>query len=127
MHAITSPFFREGARVSTDCLFCKIIRGEVPADVVYRTPSLVAIRDINPQAPTHVLVIPNQHVETLDDSDDADFLGSLLMAAREVARREHIAMRGYRVVINNKAESGQTVPHIHLHVLGGRAMKWPPG
>jgi histidine triad (HIT) family protein len=113
--------------VSIDCLFCSIARGEAKADVVYRTPTLVAIRDINPQAPTHVLVIPTEHVETLNDTADADFLGGLLVAAAEVARRERIDVRGYRVVINNKAESGQTVPHIHLHVLGGRAMKWPPG
>jgi histidine triad (HIT) family protein len=113
--------------MNTDCLFCRIARGEAKADVVYRTPTLVAIRDINPQAPTHVLVIPTEHVETLGDTADAEFLGSLLVAASEVARRERIDLRGYRVVINNKAESGQTVPHIHLHVLGGRAMKWPPG
>ena len=113
--------------MNTDCLFCRIARGEAKADVVYRTPTLVAIRDINPQAPTHVLVIPTEHVETLGDTADAEVLGSLLVAASEVARRERIDLRGYRVVINNKAESGQTVPHIHLHVLGGRAMKWPPG
>jgi histidine triad (HIT) family protein len=115
------------AGVATDCLFCKITRGEVAAEVLYRTPTLVAIRDINPQAPVHVLVVPNRHVETLNDADDAEFLGDLLLAAREVARRERIEVRGYRVVINNRAESGQTVPHLHLHVLGGRAMKWPPG
>ncbi len=113
--------------MSTNCLFCSIARGEAKADVVYRTPSLVAIRDINPQAPTHVLVIPTEHVETLNDSSDADFLGGLLVAAAEVVRQERLDVRGYRVVINNKAESGQTVPHIHLHVLGGRAMRWPPG
>ncbi len=113
--------------MTTDCLFCRITRGEVPAEVLYRTPTMVAIRDINPQAPVHVLVIPNRHVETLNDSDDAEFLGGLLVAAREVARRERIDVRGYRIVVNNKAESGQTVPHLHVHVLGGRAMKWPPG
>ena len=109
------------------CLFCKMIRGEVKADVVYRTPSLLAIRDINPQAPTHVLVIPTEHVESLNETADPSFLGNLLVAAREVARRERIDVRGYRVVINTKAESGQTVPHLHLHILGGRAMRWPPG
>lgn len=113
--------------MADDCLFCGIVRGTVKADVVYQTPTLVAIRDINPQAPVHVLVIPTEHVETLGDSDDPGFLGGLLAAAAEVARREKIAVRGYRVVVNNKAESGQTVPHLHLHVLGGRAMKWPPG
>ena len=113
--------------MSTDCLFCRIARGEAKADIVYRTPSLVAIRDINPQAPTRVLVILTAHVETLNDSSDADFLGGLLVAAAEVARKERLDVRGYRVVINNKSESGQTVPHLHVHVLGGRAMKWPPG
>jgi len=113
--------------MSTDCLFCRIARGEVQADVVYRTPTLVAIRDINPQAPTHILVIPTEHVETLGDTDDAGLLGGLLVAAVEVARRERLDVRGYRVVVNNKAEAGQTVPHLHVHVLGGRSMRWPPG
>jgi histidine triad (HIT) family protein len=111
----------------TDCLFCKIVRGEVKATVVYRTPTLIAIRDTNPQAPVHVLVIPTDHVESLNETADPSFLGSLLVAAREVAQQERIDVRGYRLVINNKAESGQTVPHLHVHVLGGRAMKWPPG
>jgi histidine triad (HIT) family protein len=114
--------------VSTDtCLFCKIVRGDIKGDVVYQTPSLLAIRDINPQAPTHVLVLPTEHIESLNEAGDPSALGDLLLAAREVARRERIDVRGYRVVINNKAESGQTVPHLHLHVLGGRAMRWPPG
>lgn len=113
--------------MSTECLFCRIVRGELKADVVYRTPTLVAIRDINPQAPTHILVIPMEHVETLGDTEDGEFLGSLMVAAAEVARRERLDVRGYRVVVNNKADSGQTVPHLHVHVLGGRAMKWPPG
>lgn len=111
----------------TDCLFCKIASGAVKADVVYKTPTVVAIKDINPQAPVHVLVIPREHVESMTDTADPQFLGNLLVAAREVARQERIDVRGYRVVINNKAESGQTVPHIHVHVLGGRAMHWPPG
>jgi len=111
----------------SDCLFCRIAKGEVKAEVVYRTPSVVAIRDINPQAPVHVLVIPTEHVESLDDTADPQFLGDLLVAAREVARQQRLDIRGYRVVINTKAEAGQTVPHIHVHVLGGRAMHWPPG
>ena len=111
----------------SDCLFCGIVKGDVKAEVVYRTPTLLAIKDINPQAPVHVLVIPTQHVESLNEVDDAELLGDLLMAAREVARQQRIDVRGYRVVLNTKAESGQTVPHIHVHVLGGRAMHWPPG
>ena len=113
--------------MSTDCLFCRIATGEIPAQVVYRTPTAIAIRDINPQAPVHLLVIPLEHVETLNDTADAEFLGGLLVAAREVARRERLDLKGYRVVVNNGVEAGQTVPHLHLHVLGGRAMRWPPG
>ncbi len=111
----------------SDCLFCRIVKGEVKADVVYQTPTLVAIRDINPQAPVHVLVIPSRHIESLNEVADESLLGELLFAAREVARQEKIAARGYRLVLNTKAESGQTVPHLHVHVLGGRAMRWPPG
>ncbi len=113
--------------MSDDCLFCRIVSGQAKADVIYRTPALVAIRDINPQAPVHVLVIPTEHVESLNETEDSTFLGNLIVAAREVARREKIAVRGYRVVINTKAEAGQTVPHLHVHILGGRAMHWPPG
>lgn len=113
--------------MSEPCLFCRIVRGEIPATVVYRTPTVVAIRDIGPQAPTHVLVIPIEHVESLNDSADGSFLGDLLLAAREVARLERIETRGYRVVVNTNAEAGQSVPHLHLHVLGGRVMEWPPG
>ena len=111
----------------SDCLFCKIVKGEVKADIVYRTPSVIAIKDINPQAPVHVLVLPTEHVESLNEAEDATLLGDLLMAAREVARQLRVDVRGYRAVINTKAEAGQTVPHIHVHVLGGRAMHWPPG
>jgi histidine triad (HIT) family protein len=113
--------------VSDGCLFCRIVAGEIPAAEVYRTPTLVAIRDIGPQAPTHVLVIPLQHVESLNAVEDSGLLGDLLLAAREIARRERIDARGYRVVINTNAEAGQSVAHLHLHVLGGRAMGWPPG
>lgn len=109
------------------CLFCRIVAGEIPATEVYRTPTLVAIRDIGPQAPTHVLVIPRRHIESLNDVEDGALLGELLLAARHVARAERIDGRGYRVVVNTNAEAGQSVPHLHLHVLGGRAMGWPPG
>ena len=113
--------------MSDACLFCRIVAGEIPATEVYRTPTVVAIRDIGPQAPTHVLVIPRQHVESLNAVEDSGVLGDLLLAAREVARMERVDGRGYRVVINTNAEAGQSVPHLHLHVLGGRAMAWPPG
>lgn len=114
--------------MSEDCLFCRIASGEMEADVVARSDTWVAIRDINPQAPVHVLVIPRSHVETLDDLEAGhrELAGELLLAAREVARQEEIA-GGYRVVVNTGGRAGQTVFHLHLHVLGGRAMRWPPG
>jgi histidine triad (HIT) family protein len=113
--------------VSETCLFCRIARREIPAQEVYRTPSLVAIRDINPQAPTHVLVFPTDHVASLNDVADGPAVGALVMAARDIARRERIDVRGYRLVVNTNAEGGQSVPHLHVHLLGGRAMQWPPG
>lgn len=113
--------------MSEGCLFCRIVAGEIPATEVYRTPTLVAIRDIGPQAPTHVLVIPRQHIESLNTVEDGALLGELLLAGREVARRERVDGRGYRLVINTNADAGQSVPHLHVHVLGGRAMEWPPG
>ena len=109
------------------CLFCRIASGEIPAKLVAEGATCIAFRDVNPQAPVHVLVIPTEHVESLNETSDPQFLGDLLVAAREVARQQRVDVRGYRVVINTKAESGQTVPHIHVHLLGGRAMHWPPG
>ena len=109
------------------CIFCKIVRGEVPATFLLRHPEAVAIRDANPQAPDHVLVIPTDHIPSLVDSVDAALLGQLLVMAREVARAVNIDHGGYRVVLNHGDHGGQTVPHLHLHVLGGRRMKWPPG
>lgn len=109
------------------CLFCQIARGEMPATVVYQTPTLVAVRDANPQAPDHLLVISAEHVQSLNEVRDAAMLGDLLLAAREVAHRVMIDHGGYRVVINTGDHGGQTVPHLHLHVLGGRRMRWPPG
>lgn len=113
--------------MSDGCLFCRIVAGEIPATEVYRTPTLVAVRDIGPQAPTHVLVIPRRHIDSLNAAEDGALLGELLLAGREVARMERIDGRGYRLVINTNADAGQSVPHLHVHVLGGRAMAWPPG
>jgi len=113
--------------MNDSCPFCRIVRGEIPATEVYRTPTLVAIRDIGPQAPTHVLVIPTEHVASLNDAEDGSLLGELLLAARDIARKERVDVRGYRVVINTNADGGQSVGHLHLHLLGGRAMEWPPG
>ncbi len=110
-----------------DCLFCKIAKGELAATLVVQDERFVAFRDVNPQAPTHILVIPRAHVATLNDARDGDLLGGLLACARDVARAEGLAERGYRVVINTNAEAGQTVFHLHAHLLGGRAMRWPPG
>lgn len=111
----------------TDCLFCRIARGDIKANIVSQDDRYLAFRDINPQAPTHVLVIPRAHVATLNDASDRDLLADLLAHARDVARAEGLADRGYRVVINTNPEAGQSVFHLHAHVLGGRAMRWPPG
>lgn len=112
-----------------DCLFCKILDGEIPADIVYESDTAIAFRDINPQAPTHVLIIPRQHIATLNDIADGDqaLIGSLYVAAREIAAAEGIADVGYRAVMNCNEAAGQTVFHIHLHLIGGRRLSWPPG
>lgn len=112
-----------------DCLFCKIIAGEIPADIVYESEAAIAFRDINPQAPTHVLIIPRKHIATMNDIEEEDqvLVGSLYSAAREIAREEGYAESGYRAVMNCNEDAGQTVFHIHLHLLAGRPMGWPPG
>lgn len=113
----------------TDCVFCKIIAGEIPGEIVHQDDDVVAFRDLNPQAPTHVLVVPRRHIATINDlqEGDAELVGRLYLAAAAVARQEGIDRRGYRTVMNCNAEAGQSVYHIHLHVLGGRVMGWPPG
>ncbi|QIK37834.1 histidine triad nucleotide-binding protein [Caldichromatium japonicum] len=113
----------------SDNIFTKIARGEIPADIVYKDDEVVAFRDINPQAPTHLLVIPRKPIPTLDAAgpEDATLLGKLLLVAAQVARESGIAEQGYRTVINCNAAAGQTVYHLHLHVLGGRPFNWPPG
>jgi histidine triad (HIT) family protein len=114
-------------RTDPTCVFCRIAKGEVPATVVAEMPMLLAVRDANPQAPDHVLVLPREHIPSLADCQDVELLGDLLCMAHEVARKVMIDHGGYRVVVNVGAHGGQTVPHLHLHVLGGRRMKWPPG
>jgi len=113
----------------TDCLFCKVVEGDIPADVVHETESTVAFRDINPQAPTHVLIIPREHIATINDitDDHRALVGSLYTAARDVARQEGLTEAGYRVVMNCGEGAGQSVFHLHLHLLGGRDLRWPPG
>lgn len=113
--------------MNENCLFCRIVKGEIPADIMARTDGAIAFRDISPKAPTHILVIPIEHVASLDEVGDSVDLGALLRFAREVAKQEGIGGSGYRVVINTGEDGGQTVGHLHLHVLGGRGMTWPPG
>ena len=110
-----------------DCLFCRIVRREIPAKLVKETPECVAFQDINPQAPVHVLVIPREHVASLNEARDPALVGRLALVAAEIAREQGLAERGYRTVINTNADAGQTVFHIHLHLLGGRRLTWPPG
>lgn len=116
-------------RAREACVFCRIAGGDVPAEIVGEGEAYVAFRDLNPQAPTHVLVIPRVHVPSLDDlgADDPGTAGALLLAAQAVARDEGLVEGGYRVVVNTGSDGGQSVDHLHLHVLGGRAMTWPPG
>ena len=113
----------------SDCLFCKMVNGDIPADVVFENDHVFAFNDINPQAPHHFLVVPKKHISTINDLTDADdaVVGQLYMAAKQVAADMGIAEQGYRAVMNCNAGAGQTVFHIHLHVLGGRALTWPPG
>ncbi len=109
------------------CVFCRIAAGLIPSTFVASNAYGVAFRDLNPQAPSHLLVIPRRHVASLAEATDAAELGALMLLASEVARVEGLADSGYRVVVNTGNDGGQTVHHLHLHVLGGRAMHWPPG
>lgn len=113
----------------TDCIFCKIISGDIPGDIVHQDDDVLAFRDLNPKAPTHILIIPKTHISTLNDLqvEDAELVGKLYLAAKKIAADEGIAEDGYRTVMNCNAQAGQTVFHIHLHLLGGRPMSWPPG
>jgi histidine triad (HIT) family protein len=110
-----------------NCLFCKIVRREIPAKIVNETPDTLAFRDINPQAPQHILVIPKRHIANLNTLDDHATIGRLTQEATAIAKKEGFGDSGYRVVINTLADGGQTVDHLHIHVLGGRHMRWPPG
>jgi histidine triad (HIT) family protein len=109
------------------CLFCRIIRREIPATIVWEDTHALAFRDIDPKAPTHVLLVPKMHVASLNDATDPIMLGRLMLAAREIAAEEGVAESGYRVVVNTGTGAGQTVFHLHLHLLGGRKFSWPPG
>jgi histidine triad (HIT) family protein len=111
----------------TNCLFCKMVDGEIKPDTVYEDESILAFRDIHPQAPVHILIIPKRHLATLNDIDDPLLAGRLLQTAVELAGKEGIAEEGYRTLINCNSHGGQAVYHLHLHLLGGRPMHWPPG
>src|SRR5882724_975475 len=114
---------------ANECLFCKIIAGDIPAEVIHQDERCVAIRDARPQAPTHILVIPREHIESLDEASQRDeaLLGHLLRMSARMANQEGLSESGYRTVINTGAGAGQTVFHLHGHILGGRPFNWPPG
>jgi len=112
-----------------NCIFCKIVDGEIPAKIVYEDDEILAFEDINPQAPVHILFIPKEHFTSLNalPEDKKPVLGKILMKAREIAEKKGIRERGYRIVLNTEKDSGQEVLHIHFHLFGGRRMSWPPG
>ncbi len=110
-----------------NCIFCKIVAGEIPSKRVYEDDKCVAFDDLNPQAPTHILVIPREHVDSLDKASNAEELGDLLLAAARIAREKGFSENGYRVVINTNSDGGQTVFHLHVHLLAGRPFVFPPG
>ncbi|HBE82695.1 MAG: histidine triad nucleotide-binding protein [Blastocatellia bacterium] len=114
---------------STDCIFCKIIAGEIPSEIVHADGICVAFNDVSPQAPTHILVVPRAHVDSLDKTEDnqSEMLGHLLLTAAQIAREKDLAENGYRIVINTNSDGGQTVFHLHVHLLGGRPFIFPPG
>jgi len=111
------------------CLFCKIINREIPAKIVAENDHALAFADVNPQAPKHFLVIPKKHITGIHEAaaDDVEMLGQVMLTARQVAESEGLATSGYRLVVNNGADAGQSVHHLHVHVLGGRPLAWPPG
>ncbi|MTI81482.1 MAG: histidine triad nucleotide-binding protein [Firmicutes bacterium] len=113
----------------SDCIFCKIVNKELPAEIVYEDDHVLAFKDINPEAPTHILLIPKKHISTLLDlqPEDSDIMGHIIITAQKLAKDMGLEEKGFRLVSNCKEEAGQTVFHIHFHLLGGRAFKWPPG
>jgi len=124
------PLFSSGGPVApqkdSNCIFCKVVDKQIPSKLVKESNDYVVIRDINPQAPTHVLIVPKQHVRNIAEFEDADALGRLFQVARDIANNEGLE-NGFRVVVNTGTDGGQTVDHLHIHVLGGRALGWPPG
>jgi histidine triad (HIT) family protein len=118
-----------GAAAAPDCIFCRIVAGEVPADIVERSEHAIAFRDLHPQAPVHVLVIPRRHIENAGTVvvEDAPVMADMVVMAKRVAEQDKVADGGYRLVFNVGEDATNTIPHLHLHVLGGRRMTWPPG
>ena len=112
-----------------ECIFCKIVNKEIPSEIVYEDQGILAFKDINPQAPTHILLIPKEHFASLNTipEEKREIFSSLLLKARQIAEEKGIAQSGYRIVLNTERDSGQEVFHIHFHLLGGRRMSWPPG
>jgi|TARA_B100001750_G_scaffold233060_1_gene232827 histidine triad (HIT) family protein len=112
-----------------DCLFCKMVSREIPSNIVFENDSVLAFRDIDPKAPTHILVIPKKHIQSINElgPDDQSLAGEILLAAKTIAKAEGIETSGFRTVFNTNDDGGQTVFHIHMHVLGGRRLSWPPG
>ncbi len=112
-----------------DCLFCKIVNNEVPAKIVYRDDLVLAFEDINPQAPHHILIIPQKHISTINEltSEDNELIGHMVQTAKLLAKELNVADEGYRLVMNCNASAGQTVFHVHIHLMGGRRFTWPPG
>ena len=112
-----------------ECIFCKVVSGEMPNEIIYKKDGVVAFHDISPKAPVHLLLIPEKHIATLNDLDesDHDLMGTLMLSAKEVAAQFGLSENGYRLVMNCNNDAGQSVYHIHCHLLGGRAMQWPPG
>ena len=115
--------------VASECLFCRIVVGDLPAEMVHTTEHTVAFRDLTPQAPVHVLVVPRRHIENAAtvEPDDAEVIWEMLIAAREIAVAEGVAASGYRLIFNVGKDASNSVPHLHLHVVGGRQLSWPPG
>ena len=124
-----NPFHKETTLADQDCPFCRIASGDIPAELVLETPDVLAFRDINPQAPVHILIIPREHIPSVSRMKEgqAEVMGRLFLAARNLARDEGMEESGYRMVVNAGPGAGQTVFHIHMHLLGGREMGWPPG
>ena len=113
----------------SDCIFCRIGAGEIPSDKVFEDDSILAFRDIQPQAPTHIVIITKKHIETMNDFTEADsgLISDMMLACKRIAGEQGLSEKGYRIVINCNSDGGQSVSHIHAHVLGGRRMSWPPG